>query len=81
MVLQNPRLKAKEIKEDFMTLFGISVDKKMVKNALADVKRTRPADNQAFGFISSFLGCLAETNEGTTTSLSSENGVFQRAFL
>ena len=64
-----------------MALFRISVDKKMVKNALADVKRTRPADNQAFGFISSFLCCLAETNEGTTTSLMSENGVFQRAFL
>ena len=81
MILQNPRLKPNQIREEFSTVFGVTINKKMVKNALADVKRTRPVDNQAFGYIQSFLSCLAEANEGTTTSSMSENGIFLRAFL
>ena len=81
MILESPRIKPKQIKDDVLTRFNVDVNKKMMKNALADVKRTRPEERQAFGFISSFLSSLAERNEGTTTGVMSENGIFLRAFI
>ena len=68
------------LKEHIKDKFGVDVDLTLIKNALADGKRTGD-DNRAFGFVSSFLDSLAKLNEGTTTCLISKEWVFQRAFL
>ena len=81
MILESPIIKPKQIPDDVLRRFNINVNKKTVKNALADVKRTGPEERQAFGFISSFLSSLAERNKGTTTRVMSENGIFHRAFI
>ena len=41
MILENPRIKPKQIQEDFFTRFNVNVNGKMVKNAIADVKMTK----------------------------------------
>ena len=61
--------------------YGVAINKSAVKKALVDVKKSLTTDNRAFGMVSSFLDALAKTKEGTTTSLTSKEGVFQRAFL
>ena len=53
----------------------------LLTNALIDVKKALSFDNQAFGQLSSFQALLERKNEGTLTSLQSQDGVFQRAFL
>ena len=59
----------------------VTVKRKMVTNALADVRRARSAEGDSFGLTASFLDALKEKNAGTTTSLVSIDGVFVRAFL
>ena len=74
-------IKPKAIKEKFKDDFDIVVDKALIKNALFDAKKFPQCDNRGFGRLSGFLKALAENNEGTTTSVSTSDGVFQRAFL
>ena len=74
------RVKPKAIMERLKAEFDVDVGNVLIKNALSDV-RAPLYDNQAFGLVSSFLDSLARSNEGTTTSVSTLEGVFQRAFL
>ena len=76
----NQKVTAKILKEYIKNEYEVEVDATLVKNALSDDKK-KPKDNQAFGFVSSFLDAFTRLNEGTTTSLLSKEGVFQRAFL
>ena len=52
-----------------------------MKNAFLDVKKALVVDNRGFALVSPFLNALAKMNEGTTSSLMSKEGLFQRAFL
>ena len=75
------RLKAAQLAEILHEKFAITLDQTAVKNALRDVKKALLVDNRAFGLVVSYLDALAKSNEGTTTSLLTKDGVFQRAFL
>ena len=59
----------------------VDVDLILVRNALAESKKLIEEDHTPFGMVSSFLDALARINEGTSTSIISKDGVFQRAFL
>ena len=72
---------AKQLTELLHEKYAITPDEKAVKNALLDVKKALLVDNRAFGLLSPFLDALAKMNEGTTTSLLTKDGLFQRAFL
>ena len=78
MIHDNPRLKPRQLQFEFLTQYDNN--KKLIKNSLADVKRHAP---ETFKHLGSFLlsSPLTEKNEGTTTSLMSQDGVFMRAFL
>ena len=77
----DPRIKPKDLKERFREKYDVDVDISLLTNALLDVKKAFSFDNQAFGLLSSFLTALEKENEGTTTCVQSQDGIFQRAFL
>ena len=78
---RKPEAKPEELVQAIHVEFHVTVKRKMISNALADVKRTRSEEGDSFGLIASFLEAIKEKNEGTTTSLVSVDGVFVRAFL
>ena len=78
---RKPKVKPDELVQTIHDEFHVTVKRKMISNALADVKRTRSEEGDSFGLIASFLEAIKEKNEGTTTSLVSVDGVFVRAFL
>ena len=76
-----PKVTPEELSQAIRDEFHVTVKRKMISNALADVKRTRSDVGDSFGLTASFLEALKGKNEGTTTSLVSVDGVFVRAFL
>ena len=69
------------LKEYINEKHEVDVDKIMIRNALAESKKAAVNDKTPFGLVASFLDALAKSNEGTTTSIMSLDGEFQRAFL
>ena len=77
----NKAIKPAAMQEKLKADYKVDVDKALIKNALFDVKRSPSFDNRAFGLVCSFLDVLTRNNEGSTTSVLSLDGIFQRAFL
>ena len=75
----NRATKPSAMQEKLKADYKVDVDKALIKNALFDVKRSPSFDNRAFGLVSSFLDVLTRNNEGSTTSVLSLDGIFQRA--
>ena len=76
-----PKVTPEELAQAIHNEYHVTVKRKMITNALADVKRTRSEEGDSFGLTASFLEALKGKNEGTTTSLMSVDGVFVRAFI
>ena len=69
------------LKDFIKEKYQIDVGLILIRNSLADSKKAVLKDNTPFGLVTSFLGALAQNNDGTKTSIMSNDGVFQRAFL
>ena len=69
------------LKEHVNEKHEVDEDKILIRHVLAESEKTAVNDKTQFGLVASFLAALAKSNEGTTTSIISMDGVFQRAFL
>ena len=81
LIEERGKVNAKQLTEILHEKYAITPDEKAARNALLDVKKALVVDNRAFGLVSPFLNTLAKMNDGTTTSLMTKEGTFQRAFL
>ena len=70
-----------EFKERLHNDFELNIKGPLLTNALADARREFVENNWTFGLLTSYLDALKSKNEGTTASVVSRDGVFERAFL
>ena len=60
---------------------NITIDLATLSVTLRSIRIDARGGTVSFGHIASFLETLSSVNEGTTTSLTCEDGTFKRAFL
>ena len=70
-----------ELKNWFIETYGTHIEKTMLSRAIAQVRNESLGVKLGFYNLTSFTNELSRCNAGTTTSIVSPGGVFQRAFL